>query len=336
LSRTLREIELSDASRLERDLSCMQDPPSQLNAYLAYVTRVEMSIRVHIGADLRFVIGWSAESEEALYGPPMPPANTPARLLEQMRNCDRVLRGDGNPESDRSGLYVFLLNQQWADTFAAIGARIFATPEDDNYVYRSRDIGTLQGRRLKPLRQGVRQFEREFGALAERELDEKRARDAESIVRSWMQQKIARLKRRPERSPDFYRNLRDDHRSATESLRQLAKLPLTGRIYYLDEQPVGYISGLPMGKDAFLVLNQKNFQLRGLSEVVFHRFAKSLMDQYAFLNGGSDAGIASLRFHKEHLAPCRMLKTYGAFLSRSLLDSGLMSGEHDGLPHTPH
>ncbi|HXV35742.1 MAG TPA: phosphatidylglycerol lysyltransferase domain-containing protein [Myxococcota bacterium] len=299
----------------------MHDPPSQLSAYLSYLTRKEMGIKTHVGSDLRFLVGWSLESEQALYGPPLPLADSPAVLLEQMKSCHRALEREDERGFHLDGVYVFLLNEEWARSFGAIGARVFPTPDDDNYIYRSADIERMDGRRLKPHRHNVRSFGREFGDLEERELDANRASDAETIIRKWTREKISRLREHAEASPSFYRNLRDDHASATESLRSLAQIPLQGRIYYLNGEPVGYMAGLPLEEDTFLILNQKNLRLRGLSETVFQRFAKSLMHQYAFFNGGSDAGIASLRFRKEHWGPARILRTYGAFLSSALLGS---------------
>ena len=89
---------------------------------------------------------------------------------------------------------------------------------------------------------------------------------------------------------------------------------------------MSFMVGLPLEDDTLLLVIQKSVRIRGLSEAVFHRFAQSMRGQYAFLNGGSDAGSDSLRFHKEHLGPCRMLKTYGAFLPGNLLEAQRLGG----------
>ena len=279
-----------------------------------------MRIRTYVGAELRFIVGWSVESEESIYGPPLPLARDRAVLSEQIRHCHRILRGSSPGGSRSRGVYVFLLNRCWARSFEAIGARVFPTPEDDNYVYRARDIGEMRGPGLETQRRKVRHFERRFGELEERELDVDSAGDAEAVVREWTRQKLASLTVHPERPPDFHRALRDDHSSALESIRNLSQVPLRGRLYYLDGRPIAFISGLPLGEDTFLMLSQKNRRLRGLSETVFQRFARSLMDRYEFLNDGSDAGIASLRSQKRHWRPYRILDTYGAFFHGSSLD----------------
>jgi len=226
-------------------------------------------------------------------------------------------------------LYVFLLNREWAKSFEAIGARVFPTPEDDNYVYRADQVGKLRGKRLKAHRENVRHFSRAFGELEDRELDAGRAKDAEDVIRRWTRYKISQLVKRPVKSLGFYRGLRDDHSTAIHSLRNFANISLNGRVFYSNGEPVGYISGLHLTEDTFLVLNQKNDRLRGLSETVFHRFAESLMDRYTYLNDGADAGIASLRFQKEHWGPCRILNTYGAFLSREMLFSRRAEGRNE-------
>jgi hypothetical protein len=317
---SLREIQLSDASRLSVDLRGMRNRPSQLNGYLAYLSRRQMRIRTYIGADLRFIVGWSVESEESMYGPPLPLARHRAELSQQIGHCYRILQRSRPGGSRSRGMYVFLLNRCWAQSFEAIGARVFSTPEDDNYVYRARDIGEMRGPGLKTQRRNVQHFERRFGELEERELDADGAMDAEAVVREWTRQKLARLAEHPERPLDFYRALRDDHSSTIESIRNLSHVPLQGRLYYLDRRPIAFIAGLPLGEDTFLMLSQKNRRLRGLSETVFQRFARSLMDRYDFLNDGSDAGIASLRSQKRHWRPCGILHTYGAFFRGSSLE----------------
>jgi len=279
-----------------------------------------MRIRTYIAADLRFLVGWSVESEESMYGPPLPLARDRAVLSEQIGRCYRILRGSRPGGSRSRGMYAFLLDRCSAQSFEAIGARVFSTPEDDNYVYRARDIGEMRDPGLKTQRRNVRHFERRFGELEERELDADSAMDAEAVVREWTRQKLASLTVHPERALDFYRALRDDHGSTIESIRNHSQVPLQGRVYYLDRRPIAFIAGLPLHEDTFLMLSQKNHRLRGLSETVFQRFARSLMDRYEFLNDGSDAGIASLRSQKRHWRPCRILHTYGAFFHGSSLD----------------
>src|SRR5262245_15100027 len=108
---SLREIRLSDASHLSVDLRGMRDRPSQLSVHLAYLSRRQMRIRTYIAADLRFLVGWSVESEESMYGPPLPLACDRAGLSEQIGRCYRILRGPRPGGSRSRGLYVFLLDR---------------------------------------------------------------------------------------------------------------------------------------------------------------------------------------------------------------------------------
>ena len=170
MTHTLREIELSDFQSFDGRFCAEDDPPCQLNFYQLFITREEMLIKTHIEEDLLFVLGWSSECDHALYGPPLPLTPDPEKLLSQLKECHRLLKWQGLNEDPQEGLYIVLLNERWAASFKDIGAQIFPTQDDDNYIYRTKDVANLTGNNLSLRRARIRAFEKKNGVLYSREL----------------------------------------------------------------------------------------------------------------------------------------------------------------------
>jgi hypothetical protein len=243
----------------------------------------------------------------------------PQLLQYQLRETQKILRAEGLQKNADEGLYIVLLNDRGASALKKIGAEIFPTPDDDNYIYRTSDIGSLKGRQLTVRRSRIRSFERKNGILYSRELDEARSPAAREVIRKWHEAKLKAIAGGEPISPDHLRLLRDDFHSAMLSLKYLRQLPIQGQVYYLKEEPVGFISGVPLHQDTFLGLSFKSERIRGLADVIFSTFARLLSSKYAYLNTGQDLDVPSLRTFKKEWSPCRMLKTYRAIVPANLL-----------------
>jgi len=323
MSHQLHRIELSDFESFGAEIGPEVDPPSQLNFQLMYLTRGEMQLRTCIADEVKFIFGWSSEIDHALYGLPYPLASSSEMLRKQLADCYRALMEEGVVQNPREGLYLVLLNADWASQVESVGGQVFSTSDDDNYIYSTSNLGRLEGASLRRHREMVRAFERENPGFAFLPLTTDRIEDARSVTRSWLKNKVERLMIQPQRSPDYYRLLRDDFSSAMLALDNLEDLSIRGRIYYRNGEPVGFISGIPFSNDTFLYLHHKNLPIKGLAEVIYSNFTQSLIDEYKYINAGQDLGIPSLRSFKKRLAPVRMLETYRAFISpKSLLRSG--------------
>lgn len=319
MSRRLHAIELDDFEEFGRAFAPHEDPPSQLDFHLMYLTRSEMRLKTCVDDDVKFAFGWSSEVDHALYGLPLPIASSPERLRDQLRACYRVLIEEqivGNPSE---GLYMVLLNERWASRVEAAGGRILPTPDDDNYIYSTAKLGRLEGASLRRHREMVRAFEREHRDLVLAPLTAERIEDVRRLIRSWREQKLEHSQRQPPESPDYFHLLQDDVSSALLSLEHLDDLPIRGRIYYLRKQPVGFISGIPFSEDTFLFLHHKNLPIRGLAEVIYSDFSRSLIGEFEFANAAQDLGIPSLRAFKKRLSPVRMLKTFRAVVAPGAL-----------------
>lgn len=319
MSHRLHAIELSDFEIFEREIAPEVDPPSQLNFYLMYLTRSEMRMQICTSGEVKFVFGWSSENDHALYGLPLPLAASAEFLKRQLAECYHALMEEGVVRNRNEGLYLVLLNDRWASQVENIGGQIFPTTDDDNYIYSSSELGSLGGASLRRHREMVRAFEREHRDFVFAPLTTERIEDTRAIIKGWLKIKVARLKSRPPESPDYYLLLRDDFSSAMLALDNLEQFSIRGRIYYLKNEPVGFISGIPFSDDTFLYLHHKNAPIKGLAEVIYSNFTRSLVDEFEYINAAQDLGIPSLRAFKRRLSPVRMLETYRAFIPPRIL-----------------
>src|SRR5262245_56289879 len=114
MAHTLREIQLGDLEYFDGRFTPEDDPPSQLNFYQLFLTKEEMQIKTHVEEDLQFVLGWSSECDHALYGPPLPLTSDPEKLLNQLKECHRLLKWQELNKDPQEGLYAVLLNERWA------------------------------------------------------------------------------------------------------------------------------------------------------------------------------------------------------------------------------
>ena len=340
MSRRLHRIELTDFEAFAGEIPPEVDAPSQLSFPLLYLTRNEMQLRTCIDRGVKFLVGWSSENPHALYGPPLPLCSSPGILKDQLRRCHRSLVDGGVLGQPREGLYLVLLNDEWAARVGEIGGQVHPTPDDDNYVYDSADLGQLRGASLRRHREMVRSFERRNPHFGSEPLTSERIGDARSVIERWLRNKIDHLRSHPADSPDYYHLLRDDFGSALLSLEHLDTLSIRGRIYYRDGEPVGFISGTPLAGDTFLYLHHKNLPIRGLAEVIYSDFSRSLGDEFRYVNAGQDLGIPSLRSFKRRLSPVRLLRTWRAFVPHKVLLGGVRErwrrvGEGSTLPSPP-
>ena len=322
MNRHLHRIELTDFEVFGGEIPPEVDAPSQLSFPLLYLTRNEMHLRTCIDRGVKFLVGWSSEHPHALYGPPLPLTRSPEILKHQLRRCHRSLVEGGVVGQPHEGLYLVLLNDQWAARVGEIGGQVHPTPDDDNYIYDSADLGHLRGASLRRHREMVRSFERRNPHFGSEPLASERIDDARSVIKRWLRNKIDDLRNHPMDSPDYYHLLRDDFSSALLSLEHLDTLSIRGRIYYRNGEPVGFISGTPLGVDTFLYLHHKNLPIKGLAEVIYSDFSRSLSNHFRYVNAGQDLGIPSLRSFKRRLSPVRLLRTYRAFVSHKVLLGG--------------
>jgi hypothetical protein len=101
-----------------------------------------------------------------------------------------------------------------------------------------------------------------------------------------------------------------DYRQCAEALRWLGELPLGGRIYFANGEPVGFLLGEPLNPRVFIIHFIKGLPgYQGLSEFMFNSFARSI-PEYEFINMEEDMGRVNLRKTKSSYIPEFLVKKY--------------------------
>ncbi|MDR3236899.1 MAG: phosphatidylglycerol lysyltransferase domain-containing protein, partial [Spirochaetia bacterium] len=89
------------------------------------------------------------------------------------------------------------------------------------------------------------------------------------------------------------------------------ELSLSGTIYYAGGRPAGFILGEKLTDDSYALHFAKGLTVfKGIYPFMYNSFAKSLREQYGFLNFEQDLGSPALRQAKASYRPDMMLKKY--------------------------
>ena len=95
------------------------------------------------------------------------------------------------------------------------------------------------------------------------------------------------------------------------ALDKFIELALWGTIYYIENQPAGFIIGEPLNADTFVLHFAKaSTKYHGIYEFMFSDTAKKLMAEYKYLNLEEDMGNKNLRKTKMSYGPEKLLKKY--------------------------
>jgi hypothetical protein len=108
-----------------------------------------------------------------------------------------------------------------------------------------------------------------------------------------------------------------DFDQCSEALQKISELALWGTIYYIDDEPTGFIIGEALNTDTFcLHFAKASKKYHGIYEFMFNDTAKKLQSQYKYLNLEEDMGNKNLRRTKDSYGPELHLKKYRVSLKR--------------------
>lgn len=102
-----------------------------------------------------------------------------------------------------------------------------------------------------------------------------------------------------------------DFEQCREALEKISELALWGTIYYIENEPAGFIIGEPLNTETFVLHFAKALtKYHGIYEFMFNDTAKRLLPRYRFLNLEEDMGSKNLRRTKGSYGPEMLLKKY--------------------------
>lgn len=195
--------------------------------------------------------------------------------------------------------YLKNLPPSWVDSarerFVGLGFEILPDRANFDYLYRSNELAQLPGKRFHKKRNHVNSFLKEYDHRVE-PLNDGNAEDARSILEEW-------------------RAGRDDEADYPESLEALElrrDFGLDGVVVYVDEKPVAYAMGEPIGRsETFIVHIEKALpEYRGLYQFVNKAFAERISGTYSFINREQDLGDPGLRQAKMTYRPCGFVEKH--------------------------
>jgi hypothetical protein len=193
--------------------------------------------------------------------------------------------------------FFFPIPEKWLPCFPENKFVISCDDNESDYIYLTEKMANFKGRQYTRHRNHLNQFLSLY--IPEGELIFiKNMPDAMSILQEWQNDSGT--------APD-----KTDFEQCSEALQRISELALWGTIYYIDNQPAGFIIGEALNSDTFcLHFAKASTKYHGIYEFMFNDTAKRLQSQYKYLNLEEDMGNKNLRRTKDSYGPELLLKKY--------------------------
>ena len=195
------------------------------------------------------------------------------------------------------GFSLFPVDGRYLPFFSEGRYKFDYNENDSDYIYKRDKITLYPGRRLHKKRNLVKQY-RTLYRYADMQYSCERADDAMTVLRGWLD-----LSRESVEDTDFA--------ACAEAIDLCEKLGLSGRVYYADEQPAGFLFGEELNSEAYVIHFAKGVTtFKGIYSHMYNSLAVVLPEKYAILNFEQDLGKESLRKAKSAYLQDAMLKKY--------------------------
>lgn len=197
-----------------------------------------------------------------------------------------------------------------AQTAASLG---FSLAEDRNnydYVYETKALATLAGRKLHQKKNHYNFFVNNYSFEC-LPLTPELIPEVAAVQDLWLEAKLDHL---------GVDQLSFENEAVAEALENFAALGLVGLGIRVDGRMEGFTIGEPLNHDTFLVhLEKANPEVRGLFVALASHFCRLLPPEYLYVNREQDLGLPGLRKAKESLRPVDMMAKYTLTAPESLV-----------------
>lgn len=175
-------------------------------------------------------------------------------------------------------------------------------PNNQDYIYLSKDLATLAGKKFHAKRNHISKFYRTYGDSARfATLDEGNVSDALCVMRLWCE----------ENGIDPSKH--GEYAVFQKACSNFDKLKMLGAVIYVDEKPVAVTIGNEISPRCFDVIFEKALrEYDGIYAVINNEFAK-MLTKYEYINREEDLGIEGLRKAKLSYNPVMIYDRYSAF-----------------------
>jgi hypothetical protein len=177
-------------------------------------------------------------------------------------------------------------------------------PDDSDYIFTVEKLSTYPGRNLHKKRNLMKQFIETYSWRYD-DLTAANAAEAVKILDEWQS-----LSGREKDSTDYL--------SCAEALANIELFNLTGMIFYVGDDPAGFILGETLPGSSYAFHFAKGItRYKGIYQCMYNVFAKALGRDHQWINFEQDLGIPELRQAKETYLPDIMGHKYRVRLKQA-------------------
>lgn len=290
---TFRQIELSDREKIYELTKASGHRACESSFGILYIWRKAYCALIAY-EDGFAVIRQHEETRESYY-PPIGSGDLEALL----KKLEADAKETGKP------LRFICAEKAFADAAAAYfqgRASITEMRDHFDYIYRSRDLAELTGKSYHGKRNHINKFTTLFRYHTE-PITSSNIGTVLELNRMWCIE-----------SGQCDNGMLEDERCAVANL--MASFPETnarGMILYAEGKPAAYTAGTPLypGGDEFIIHFEKALKAYdGAYAAINNFFAKTLADEFAYLNREEDMGVEGLRKAKLSYNPVLLLPKY--------------------------
>jgi predicted GNAT family N-acyltransferase len=169
-----------------------------------------------------------------------------------------------------------------------------------DYIYRTKDLAKLQGRKYQPKRNHINHFIARYNWHVE-PLSASNIKDCIALSNKWL----------------LSREIGDSELAEQRSLRRafdnFDALGLRGLVLYANGVPAAFSYGTPITRDTFCTHIEKyDGEIDGAATMINRLMAQLLEDEFEFINREDDLGLEGLRFAKMSYNPTILLDKISA------------------------
>ncbi|MDC7221927.1 MAG: phosphatidylglycerol lysyltransferase domain-containing protein [Spirochaetales bacterium] len=192
---------------------------------------------------------------------------------------------------------IFPIPEEWLGCFPEEKFERTYNENDSDYLFLTEKMADYPGKKMHKKRNLKNQFLKAYEAES-RELNEETLPDALKLLEIWQNASTHMLET-------------NDYGPCKEALEDREGFGLSGRVFYADGQPAGFVLGEPLNPSTFTIHFAKaDIQFKGIYAYMFSEISAQLKDQYEYINMEQDLGKDGLRQTKRSYRPDLMAHKY--------------------------
>ena len=169
-----------------------------------------------------------------------------------------------------------------------------------DYIYRTEELAQLRGSKFQPKRNHINRFVARYDWRTE-SLSGANVADCLALNERWL------------RGREIGDTERAEQRALHRAFENFEALGLRGLVLYADNSPVAFTYGTPISAKTFCTHIEKyDSEVEGAATMINREFARTLSEEFEFVNREDDLGLEGLRFAKLSYHPSLLLEKISA------------------------